>query len=30
MHPKKFVMSTQEYTHTPYMLGCVTDDGQIS
>ena len=30
MQPKKFVTSTQEKTHTPYLLGCVTDDGQIS
>ena len=30
MHTKKFVTSTQEKTHTPYLLGRATDDGQIS
>ena len=30
MHAKKFVTSTQEQTHTPYLLGRVKDDGQIS
>ena len=30
MHAQKFVTSTQEYTHTPYLLSRVTDDGQIS
>ena len=29
MNAKKFVTSTQEYTHTPYLLGRATDDGQI-
>ena len=29
MHAKKFVMSNQEYTHTHYLLGRATDDGQI-
>ena len=30
MHAKKIVTSTQEKTYTPYLLGRVTDDGQIS
>ena len=30
MHAKKYVASTQEQTHTLYLLGRVTDDGQIS
>ena len=29
MHAKKFVTSIQKLTHTPYLLGRVTDDGQI-
>ena len=30
MHAKKFVTSNKEKTHTPYLLGRVTDDDQIS
>ena len=30
MHAKKFVTSNKEKTHTPYLLGRVTDEGQIS
>ena len=29
MHAKKFVTSIQKLTHTPYLLGRVTGDGQI-
>ena len=29
MHAKKFVTSNKEKTNTPYLLGCVTGDGQI-
>ena len=28
MHAKTFVTSTQEQTHTPYLLGCATNDGK--
>ena len=29
MHANKFVTSNREQTHTPYLLGRGTDDGQI-
>ena len=30
MHAKEYVTSNKVWTHAPYMLGRVADDGQIS